>query len=185
MNNKKTRPEVIAERTSVLGFSLKDDGKTHINVYSRGHTELGQQLSHFCYSQFTHPYFGPFYSIEGLWYFLRGGKQNDDLRYLYGRRAKDTGRKQRLVWYPEIREDILGANYQKIIQNRELLAAVKNSDLPFDHYYVYRTPTGQSYLINPKDSQWLAEGLEEIRKAIKADEVPACWISAEERYKRG
>lgn len=175
----------MKDRLSTRGFSHKDDGSTHINVYSMAKTELGRMLSHFDYFQFTHPYFGPFYSMEGFWYFMRGGKVDDSLRYLYGRKAKSVGRKSPPKWYPEFKEDILAGNYQKIIQNKELHDLLKESTLPLDHYYVFRDRNDVDFLINPVDTEWLTKGLEEIREALKAGEVPKCWISAEERYKRG
>lgn len=185
MNNNKQKSGGLKPRLSKLGFHNDDDGVTHINVYSLAKTELGKKLSHFCYSSFSHPYLGPFYSIEGFWYFMRSGKVEDSLRYLYGRKAKNEGRKLAPKWYPEFKEDILAANYQKIIQNRELLELFKASELPLDHYYVFRSANDETFIINPNDSEWLITGLEDIRKALKAGEVPECWTKAEERYRRG
>lgn len=175
----------LPNQKSKRGFSLECDGVDHINVYSHGATDLGRKLSHFCYSQFLHPYYGPFYSMEGFWYFMRNGKLDDTLRYLYGRKAKAVGRNSHARWYPDFKEDILAGNYQKIIQNRDLHDALVASELPLDHYYKFKSRSGAEYIINPKDNDWLIDGLEEIRAALKKGEVPACWTNAEDRYKRG
>lgn len=177
--------DALQNQKSKRGFSLEKDGVDHINVYSHGATELGRKLSHFCYSQFLHPYFGPFYSMEGFWYFMRNGKLDDSLRYLYGRKAKAVGRAAHARWYSDFKEDILAGNYQKIIQNRELHDLLVASDLPLDHYYKFKSRAGVEYIINPRDNDWLIDGLDEIRTALKEGKVPDCWTSAEERYKRG
>jgi hypothetical protein len=47
-------------------YKSKDDGITHINIYSKGKTELGRWLSNFTY----HPIEtedGKFDSVEGYW----------------------------------------------------------------------------------------------------------------------
>lgn len=175
----------LVVRNSKRGFSLENDGVDHINVYSHGATDLGRKLSHFCYSQFLHPYFGPFYSMEGFWYFMRNGKLDDTLRYLYGRKAKVVGRMAPARWYSDFKEDILAANYQKIIQNRDINDLFVASTLPLDHYYKFKSRAGLEYLINPKDNDWLIDGLQDIRTALQKGEVPQCWINAEDRYKRG
>jgi len=45
------------------------DGIDHINLYSRGHTELGQYLSNFAYTPIQTED-GRFNSIEAYWYWL-------------------------------------------------------------------------------------------------------------------
>ena len=44
------------------------DGMTHINVYSKGKTEIGRWLSNFAYSPIDLGNEGYFSSIEGYWY---------------------------------------------------------------------------------------------------------------------
>lgn len=49
----------------------KDDGIDHINVYSRGKTELGRILSNFSKTEIRKTY-GTFSSVEGLYHYLKG-----------------------------------------------------------------------------------------------------------------
>jgi predicted NAD-dependent protein-ADP-ribosyltransferase YbiA (DUF1768 family) len=68
------------------------DGITHINIYSKGKTTLGRELSNFANTpiEVTDGYFE---SIEGYWYWL--GSSNKDkelLRNMSGFQAKQYGR---------------------------------------------------------------------------------------------
>jgi hypothetical protein len=47
-----------------MDIKPSEDGVTHINVYSRGNTELGRLLSNFAHTPFSHPEFGEFASVE-------------------------------------------------------------------------------------------------------------------------
>lgn len=163
------------------GFSASDDSITHINIYTKGKSELGRMLSHFTYSPFTHPYFGPFDCMEGFWYFMRNGKKDDELRYLIGMRAKLKGRQGRSQWYPEFKQDILAANYCKVMQHERIKEALIESTLPFDHYYLFGNNGGE-IIIKPRDCDWLIDGWEEMRTAVKQDLQPSFWIEAEKRY---
>ena len=46
-----------------------EDGITHINIYSKGQTELGKMLSNFAKFPIQ-TVDGNFMSVEGYWYFL-------------------------------------------------------------------------------------------------------------------
>lgn len=166
--------------------SPSNDGVDHINIYSNAKTELGRKLSHFPFTPFTHPYFGPFKSMEGFWYWLKAEKKDDVLRNLCGFKAKQYGRgleKKKLDDFKTgialFQEDILAANYQKIIQNPSILQMLCDSDLPFQHYYLFGPADLQ---VNSKGSDWLISGMDAIRTALKENQVPACWTNAEKRY---
>lgn len=164
---------------SLLGFTVDKDGVDHINIHSMGRTQLGKLLSHFAHTPFTHPYFGPFYSIEGFWYFARSGFVESRMRYLSGFRAKQVGKELPYHRYKDFKEDIIAANYQKIIQNEHIRELVIASDLPFDHYYTFGP---NSLHVTPKSTSWLVEGFEDIRAALKEGVVPSVWLEAEKRY---
>lgn len=164
---------------SFLGHRLGNDGVDHINIYSNGKTELGRILSHFAHTPFVHPYFGPFYSMEGFWYWARSGQTEDRLRYLSGFRAKQVGKALGHKRYQDFKSDILAANYQKIIQHEKICEMVIDSTLPFDHYYVFGP---NNIHITPQSSDWLLKGFEDIRLALQEGEVPSVWTEAEKRY---
>lgn len=179
MTNTKTGQNKTADSVSI-------DGVDHINIYSRGNTELGRQLSHFAHSPFIHPFYGPFESMEGFWYWMRAGNhlrakglQDDKLRYLSGYKAKQYGKNFPIQRYEHFKEDILAANYQKILQHRTLHNLLVESTLPFRHYYMFGPG---NVIVQPRDSNWLVTGFEDIRQALKQDRVPDCWATAAARY---
>jgi hypothetical protein len=167
------------------------DGVDFINIYSQGKTGIGKKLSHFAHTPFTHPFFGPFESMEGFWFYMKTGKQHDQLRSLYGNRAKQYGKQLKTIHYAEFKEDILAGNYQKIIQDEALCQAFINSDLPLTHYYLFKRGVSEQsamdskippLVIFPKNSDWLIDGLEDIRTALKQKRIPNCWTQASRRY---
>lgn len=183
MNRKnKDTSKYVQDVRSILGFTVEKDGIDHINIHSVGKTELGRLLSHFAHTPFTHPYFGPFYSMEGFWYFARCGfneKIANRMRYLSGFRAKQAGRDLPQKRFDEFQQDIIAANYQKIILHDNIRELMIKSTLPFDHYYTFGV---QGRHVTPKGAEWLVQGFEEIRTALQEGVVPQVWIDAEKRY---
>ena len=70
------------------------DGVHHINVYSKGKTEIGRWLSNFSYSPIQTKN-GNFESIEGYWYWIT--TLNDRLRELHGFPAKKLGKESEKI----------------------------------------------------------------------------------------
>lgn len=66
-----------------------EDGVTHINIYSKGKTEIGRWASNFQYAPIVIDD-GHFDSVEGYFYWL--GTRNAQLRFLSGFAAKKLGR---------------------------------------------------------------------------------------------
>lgn len=141
------------------------DGVTHINIYSRGKSDLGMLLSHFTRSPFVHPFYGPFDSMEGFWYYMKAERKNDRLRQLSGFEAKLYGKAlkpgpRRTSFY----EVIVEANFHKIVQNPELKRLMTASVLPFDHYYLWGAGP---IFVRPPGFEWLVQGFEAIRQELK------------------
>lgn len=124
-----------------------NDGITHINVYSKGKTELGRFLTNFAYCPIVTED-GPFNSIEGYWGWL-GLSENcpvrESMRTLYGWQAKkvkddaykngDPGR-----FDDRFKEKIDTAILLKMQTNKAKQLLKKNKDLldlPLLHYYTY------------------------------------------------
>jgi len=161
-----------------------EDGVTHINVYSKGNTEIGRLLSNFAHTPFTHPKYGHFESVEGLWYYLSSGCQGEELRELYGFEAKKVGRQimENIQWSTvegkerpneaneEFIEDIKEGIRQKLRENRDILNKLcKTQDLPLVHYYVYygkhKDEEGRrSYKVRQAGGEWMMKELESIRR---------------------
>lgn len=148
-----------------------NDGVDHINIYSRGKTELGMLLSNFACTSFVLPDDGKFTSVEGYWYWLLTGKQHDRLRHLCGFRAKQIGRELRTIvanvddaeasQQAEFQEKIKAAISAKLYQTSYLKFLLLGSTLPFTHYYVFdgvRKDAGY---------EWQVEYWEQLRQQLK------------------
>ena len=145
-------------------YNPEMDGITHINIYSKGKTTLGQWLSNFAQLGFTHPEDGFFQSVEGYWYWLSCKK--DSLRDVYGWVAKAMGRElggKDWLEDEEFKNKIKQALKCKIDQNVDLQSLFKESNLPFTHYYVYG-----GKVVNVPKAKWIIEYLEELRKEYNA-----------------
>lgn len=137
------------------------DGVTHINVYSKGKTELGQLLTNFARTPFEHPTDGHFESVEGYWYWAKTGKNQDQLRRFYGFYAKDMGRGIPTVFNPNFEADIISAIRAKAACNVDIQTLLASSgELPLLHYYVY----GGTKVVMPKGHHWQLKEWHRLRK---------------------
>lgn len=149
-------------------YSQSLDGTTHINVYSRGKTHLGQMLSNFAETPFNHPRYGRFSSIEGLWYWLSVPAEKegrDGLRDKSGFAAKKLGRSLRGEdWNdsPEFKRDITLGIFAKLAIRPELVADLKASTLPLVHYYV-----AWGKVIDMTDRDWTHKVYVRIRELLQ------------------
>lgn len=144
------------------------DGVDHINVYSRGFTELGQDLSNFAHTPFVHPRYGPFESVEGFWYWLGTGRRHDHLRDLWGFLAKEEGRRCTRVDIPEFEEEIRDALLHKVSQTYGLAQRLAGSTLPLCHYFYYgRLGVVEPKVVVPKAGLFQMEYLTDLRDQIR------------------
>ena len=144
----------------------KQDGITHINVYSKGNTVLGRLLSNFAHTP-VKTEDGKFESIEGYWYWL--GTRDDRLRKLYGYKAKQLGRelsdKVDKIDGKEFRRKIRKAVRRKITKTDKIIDFIKKTKkLPLMHYYVY---SGKA--VEPKGNEWLLKHLEKMLDRVRSE----------------
>lgn len=140
----------------MLGINPDKDGVDHINVYSKGKTELGRLLTNFAKTPFVHPKYGEFSSIEALWYWL--SCKEDKLRPLHGFQAKKVGREcggEDWVDDEEFKKTIIEGIACKLEQNPDILKLLKNNTLPLKHYYNYN-----GKVVEPKNGKWVLDYLE-------------------------
>jgi hypothetical protein len=138
-----------------------NDGIDHINIYSKGRTELGRFLSNFAHTPINTED-GQFASIEGYWYWLGSG--HDVLRELHGFKAKSVGKafvKTRHIPEQEFKRKIQAACWFKLFRTPHMLNSFVNSNLPFTHYYVYGDK-----VVNAGHN-WLVEMWESFRTTIR------------------
>lgn len=147
-----------------MDIKPENDGIDHINVYSKGKTELGRFLSNFAHASINTED-GYFQSIEGYWYWLgTDNPKREGLRILYGYPAKKLGRELRAKDWQETQEfknKILKAIRIKITKNPEMRDLLINNTFPLTHYYVY-----EDKIMNVPAAQWILDGIEEIKKEI-------------------
>lgn len=123
--------------TDQHGIDPSKDGIDHINVYSRGTTALGRNLSNFADCNIEHPYHGYFRTLEGLWYFMKTGFETDEFRVVKGHTAREMGKRTHSELYPLFSKMFKLGMIEKIDSNPRLKADLIRCDLPLQHYYVY------------------------------------------------
>ena len=155
-----------------MQYNPKEDGKTHLNLYSKANTELGKFCSNFAYCPIE-TIDGHFDSIEGYWGWLsisENNPQREAFRKLSGFAAK----KLKDDLYKEGDPGRFDDNFQKKIREaihlkfqtkeaRELM--YKHRDLislPLCHYYTY--PNGKDIKIKDVTEQY-----PEFVNSIKAE----------------
>lgn len=139
----------------------KEDGVTHINIYSKGNTALGRFLSNFadCHVKTEDGYFR---TIEGYWYWL--STKHEPLRDFVGWQCKQVGKGLQPEDYPEIpnfKEKILKAIAAKILSDQFMLEQLKESTLPLKHYYLYGDK-----VVEPTEGKWIIEFIEYLRATL-------------------
>lgn len=142
-------------------IDCKLDGIAHLNVYSKGLTELGRFLSNFADAPFVHPEDGSFRSIEGYWYWL--SSKDDHLRKLSGFAAKAYGRSIRASdWRSDdlFKRKIIAAIKAKLETYPDMFALLKSCKLPLKHYYVFN-----GKIVEPSDGKWIIDAINDFRKA--------------------
>lgn len=144
----------------------KEDGISHINIYSHGKTALGRWLSNFADCH-IHTEDGYFRTVEGYWYWL--STKHEPLRDFPGWQCKKVGRSLRGLDYPKDKEfeyKISKAIVIKILSDvpmQKLLA--QSGTTPLFHYYLY-----ESKVIMPKDGLWMISLIDRLRtELIKGD----------------
>lgn len=118
----------------------QNDGVDHINVYSKGKTELGRALSNFAATPF-HLDGVRFVSVESYWYYMILRNYPDkqkEVATLVGWKAKSYGRESvAFPAEPPTKQQLLNAYMAKVQENRWIEPLLLANKLPFAHYYVY------------------------------------------------
>jgi len=135
----------------------ENDGYTHINVYSKGRTQLGRMLSNFAATPFEIEGL-TFASVEAWWYWQMMEKDDAHLRTLTGWQAKKYGKN---LWLPHkapTKAALKRVYLRKVQKHKGIFSLLIHSELPLEHYYVY---FGKAV-----DTKWLwtAKLWEEIRQ---------------------
>jgi hypothetical protein len=152
----------ITTKEVLMEFEANGDGITHINIYSKGKTDLGRFLSNFAYSPIL-TVDGNFNSIEGYWYWL--SNHDDVMRPSYGFNAKKVGRTLPRLFElttEEFQLKIREACWIKLHSNKLMLDLLVTSTEPFAHYYVF----GNDFAKNAGFG-WILDMWEQFRAYIR------------------
>ena len=146
------------------------EGIDHINIYSKSSLPVGRALSNFFPSTFLHPEYGKFNSVEGFYYYLLTGQENENLRELVGLPAKTLGRalpvKRKID--KKFKQEIQKAITYKIIQNPYIQDLLIRTTLPLAHYYYYGDPRLEVKIYDQaKEHGYMIEAIEEIRHNLQ------------------
>lgn len=149
-----------------MNFDPKEEGITHINIYSKAQSPLGRYLSNFdrCHINTA---LGEFASIEGLIYYM--GSFDERMRDVSGLNAKSIGEVvDRKIRLPEdvFKRIIVEAMWNKVHANDHLKSLLKDCTLPLTHYYVY----GNKIVHVPK-WDWQVDEWNNIRKQLRGETV--------------
>lgn len=162
-----------------MKYHPKNEGKDHINAYSKSLTSLGKKLTNFYYSPFEHPKHGNFNSVEGLWYYLKTGRVFNQFRKLSGYEAKKEGQKiqksigmydssDKTFLSDEFKEDIKEGIRSKLRDNVGILNELISTDLPIAHYYYFGDPEKSNVRIKElTEYKWIIDEIEKIREISK------------------
>lgn len=173
--------------TARCDIDSKDDGVTHINIYTGGKTELGRFLSNFTYwTQVTDH--GIFNSLEGYYHYLKLMRavqesdisgllradlicEIDRLKSMFGKQAQDYGRqlRQRLmnerIWINDHPNEFFYECFRKAvitkIESSHFKTEFYETTLPFTHYYLIN-----GAVIYKPHFSWLEELVNKIRFGV-------------------
>ena len=163
----------------MIPYNPQEDGVTHINVYSKGKTRLGQLLSNFAHTPFHHPTYGYFASVEAFWYWYsawtRFEVKFDALRATHGFQAKKMGltlREEQLQLKTplpaaiDFEQQVKTALLAKLEENVELRNKLSRNTLPLIHYYTWGE--GQNVKITyPQTNLYILDYLEKLSRFYK------------------
>lgn len=148
-----------------MDYLPKNDGIDHINIYSKGKTDIGRKLTNFARTPFMFNGL-EFQSVEAAWYFFKTGQKHHQLRSLHGFLAKKEGKLLDKVEYPEFNQTILECIRCKFRQNKELLKQFAATTLPLDHYYYFGDEENPKIVRLPQ-YKWIVDELERIRSLTR------------------
>lgn len=179
---KSRRPSGTPKKPAVA-LIPENDGVTHINVYSRGKTELGRFLNNLEKTPFTVPEYGKFASVIGYWKWLSTGKIHEMFRKLYGFEANRQARDIPLIPMEGFEEEIKKGLRCKIDQHPTMRASLATNKLPLVSYFVYENtdPTVNAEYVIKEQPQliwqleymqaYIQEYLDEISGVVKTKKI--------------
>lgn len=147
-------------------YAIEDDGVTHINLYTRGRTLLGRMASNLSDCHIEHPRYGRFRTLEGLWYYLKTGKQHEYFRDLNGFECRKKGKDLKMKWDQDFQRDFKVGIICKLLAHDDLRKLLIESELPLTHYYCYGKAPNFLMMV-PSGHEWQIEFWSDMRTKLK------------------
>lgn len=149
-----------------------NDGVKFINIYSKGKTSLGRKLTNMQMHEFMFDNI-KFNSVEQAWHFYKFAGQPelakqilaipnsfDCLKFARANRTEDTTAKALSFGFKLLMEDVIRT---RIETDEDLTNMLRNSWLPFEHYYAY-----SGTVHDQRDKyEWLLQIFEKIRTELQ------------------
>lgn len=161
-----------------MKYTPETDGVDHINIYSKGKTELGRMLSNF-YKYRIDTEDGVFYSVEAYWAWLSvpdDCPERNELRKMYGYFAKKKGNelvaKYGKRFEPDFERKILSAIEKKFSNFAYLCFSDQNKafeKLPLVHYYAYGEGRNAKIYDQTEKYKWMVDGIAALRDKYVAE----------------
>jgi hypothetical protein len=127
-------------------LKVEDDGVKHINIYSKAKTSLGKQLTNMFHYNFRYDNID-FISVEQAWHFykftetpelanqiLQLTNSFDCLKFARANKTPESTKAVLSVGFKLIINDVI---HTRIGADQDLKNLLRNSWLPFEHYYAY------------------------------------------------
>lgn len=125
-------------------LSVDQDGISHINIYSRGKTKLGKQLTNMYHFKFIYDNV-EFISVEQAWHFYKFCKYPELANKIlkldssfkcldFAKANKQNDIDTQSVMFKELMKDVIRTRLEC---DEPLMNLLRNSWLPFEHYYAY------------------------------------------------
>lgn len=168
-----------------MNYNPKEDGITHLNIYSKGNTELGRFLTNFAHCPIETED-GHFESIEGYWGWLSISEENpkrENFRKLYGYSAKklkedlykagDPGRFEER--FSEKIESALHNKFQTELAKSMLTKYRDLLSLPIAHYYYFGKQEPYKVVdVTEKYPEFINSVKKEISEFLREKESAEC-----------
>ncbi len=158
-----------------------NDGVDHINVFTKGKTKLGRNLTNISNLSIDMGVLGTFASMEALWFYGRIKMQGlmthgikEEIRVMRGwdaKRAmsdfpfKDISEVLTVDAEDTFKELIKSGLRKKLEQHHWLRKELKRSTLPLAHYYYYGK--GDKVVVRDAGHKWVITYLEELRSILQ------------------
>lgn len=154
--------------TAIKTPVYSEEGVDHINISFNSTSELGRFLSTRSRTPFTHPVYGEFQSVEGLWQYLtRESDQEttETIRNFYGNR--NTRHMSKLVKrnVDNFKDIIFEVMVNKIYTNTDIAKMLVENELPLLMYYI----DVKGSKITVPFSGWFIRQIDDIKKQLVND----------------